>query len=170
MADVFISFIHEERRIAEAVQRLLQGHLQRLVPNGVFMSADDWQVFAGEVWLERIRQELQEASVIVLMLSAPSVERPWINFEAGASWLAGKALLPVCFGGLTKGQMPKPYSGIQGLDLPDDWYYLLRSVQHHLDPTALPLPPPLGDDHYVKELRAALLGEPRVYPPPPSLK
>jgi hypothetical protein len=65
--------------------------------------------------------------------------------------------------------MPKPYSGIQGLDLPDDWYYLLRSVQHHLDPGRVPFPPPVGDDHYLAELRAALKGDPRVYPPLPDL-
>jgi hypothetical protein len=164
MADVFISYIHEEQRIAEAVQAFLKQNLQRLVPRGVFLSADDWQVFAGEIWLERIRQELQEASVVVLMLSQESAARPWINFEAGAAWLANKALIPVCFGGLTKGHMPKPYSGIQGLDLPDDSYYLLRSVQRHLDPSGLPLPPPV-ESYEIAEIRAALKGEPKVYPP-----
>lgn len=167
MADVFISFIHEEQRIAEAVQAYLKGHLKRLVPNGVFLSADDWTVFAGEVWLERIRQELQEASVVILMLSQQSVQRPWINFEAGAAWLANKALIPVCFGGLTKGDMPKPYSGIQGLDLSDDAFYLLRSVQHHLDPKGVLLPPPPPEDRYLAEIRAALKGEHRVVSPPP---
>ncbi|MBI2359082.1 MAG: toll/interleukin-1 receptor domain-containing protein [Deltaproteobacteria bacterium] len=168
MADVFISYIHEEQRIAQAVQALLKQNLQPIVPNGVFLSADDWQVFAGEIWLERIAYELREASVVVLMLSAESVVRPWVNFEAGAAWLAKKALIPVCFGGLTKGRMPKPYSGIQGLDLPDDWYYLLRSVQRHLDPNGLPVPPPT-QSHEVAELQAALKGEAKVYPPPPRL-
>jgi hypothetical protein len=55
------------------------------------------------------------------MLSKASVSRPWINFEAGAAWLADKAVIPACFGGLTKGtRVPKPYSGIQALDLPTD--------------------------------------------------
>jgi hypothetical protein len=172
MANVFISFIHEEQRIAEAVQELLKGHLCHHLPKGVFLSADDWQVFAGEIWLDRVRQELREASVIVLMLSPDSVARPWINFEAGAAWLADKALIPVCFGGLAKGQMPKPYSGIQGLDLPDDWYYLLRSIHHHLEPKSIALPPPMGQEHLLRELEAAIKGEPRVCPPlllPPSL-
>lgn len=171
MADVFISYIHEEKRIAQAVQALLQENLQRLVPNGIFLSADDWQVFAGETWLDRIRTELQQASVVVLLLSSVSVSRPWINFEAGAAWLANRALIPACFGGLTKGHMPKPYSGIQGLDLPDDWYYLLRSVQHHLDPGGVALPPPLPNSYELAELRAALAGEPKIYrpvPPPPD--
>lgn len=67
--------------------------------------------------------------------------------------------------------MPKPYSGIQGLDLPDDWYYLLRSVQRHLDVEGLPVPPPLNG-YEVAELHAALKGQPRVYRPlsgPPSI-
>lgn len=162
MADVFISFIHEEERIAQAVQTYLKKHLQHHLPQGVFLSADDWQVFAGEIWLDRIEQELHEARVIILMLSPQSVQRPWINFEGGAAWLAKKAVIPVCFHGLTKGQMPKPYSGIQGLDLPDDLYYLLRSVLHHLDPNALPPPPPLLNDYEDKEINAALAGQPRV--------
>ena len=86
--------------------------------------------------------------MVILMLRPQSVGRPWINFEAGAAWLAKKAVIPVCFGGLTKDQMPKPYSGIQGLNLPDDLDYLLRSILHHLDPNAWPplsLPADLQD-------------------------
>lgn len=118
MAEVFISLIYEEQRIAQAVQGYLKENLKDLGRPDVFLSADDWQVFGGEVWLDRIKQELREARVVILMLSSRSVQRPWINFEAGAAWLADKAVIPVCFGGLTKGNMPKPYSGIQGLDLP----------------------------------------------------
>jgi hypothetical protein len=145
MAHVFISFIHEEQAIATAIQEVLSGLLPA---NDVFISADNYQVFAGEIWLEKIRRELDEAKVVVLMLSPASIKRPWINFEAGAAWLTGKALIPVCFGGLTKGSMDKPYSGIQGVDLPDDLEYLVRSIKRHLNPEGLswlldvPLLPP----------------------------
>lgn len=73
MADVFISFIHEEQAVALAVQRFLSRYLQHTV----FLSADEWQVFAGEIWLDRIKDELNEARVVVLMLSQRSVDRPW---------------------------------------------------------------------------------------------
>src|SRR5436309_1278335 len=105
MADVFVSFIHEEQRVADAVQRFLRTHLQR----DVFISANPWQVYAGEDWLQRIRQELEACRVVILMLSPASVGRPWINFEAGAAWLAGKVVIPVCFGGLRANGLPKPY-------------------------------------------------------------
>jgi hypothetical protein len=135
VADVFISFIHEEQQVAEAVQGLLRD----MLPTGsVFLSSDRWQMFAGEVWLDRIRGELLSAKVVVLLLSRCSVTRPWVNFEAGAAWWL-KAVVPACYGGLTKGSLPKPYSGIQALDLRDEWYYLVSSVAHHL---GVPLPPP----------------------------
>jgi len=152
MADVFISFIHEEQRVATAVQRLLERHFGR---KKVFLSSDQWQVFAGEIWLDRLRAELSSAKIVLLMLSYRSVERPWVNFEAGAAWLSGKALIPVCFGGLTKGTLPKPYSGIQAIDIPDEAYYLLVSVAHYLNVMA-PIPFHPTDDSEVGEINLAL--------------
>jgi hypothetical protein len=99
----------------------------------IFLSADQWQVFAGEDWLARLRQELDSARVVVLLLSRRSVARPWVNFEAGAAWLTDKAVIPLCFGDLRKEELPKPYSGIQAVDLRQDAYYLLSSVAHHLN-------------------------------------
>lgn len=157
MSEVFISFIHQERRAASAMFEVLRGCLSDTT---VFLSsADDYLLFAGDVWLDEIRSELTEAKVVLLMLSGESVQRPWINFEAGAAWLTGKTIIPACYGGLTKSTMPKPYSGIQGVDLPDDLTYLVRSIQHHLDPIA-PRPPLFhsGTRGY-KTIEAGIRGE-----------
>lgn len=150
MADIFISFIHEEQAVAVAVQQLLRPFLGN---RNVFLSADEWQIFAGEQWLDRIKAELQPAKVVVLLLSPRSVQRPWVNFEAGAAWLTGKVIVPVCFAGLSKGTLPKPYSNIQALELPDDDYYLIRSVSNHLK---LPPPPPAFDGAEQRALREAI--------------
>ncbi len=148
MADIFISFIHEEQGVAKAVQRVLRTSLSNL---NVFLSSDEWQIFAGEQWLDRIKEELSPAKVVVLILSRRSLDRPWVNFEAGAAWLTGKILIPACFAGLSKGALPKPYSNIQALDLPNDVYYLIRSVAHHLGHNYAPPPIVLGSDE-VQEL------------------
>jgi hypothetical protein len=42
-----------------AVRNLLRDNLG--AEHNVFLSADNWQMRAGEVWLERIRQELETA-------------------------------------------------------------------------------------------------------------
>ena len=163
MAEVFISFIHEEEIVAKAVQEVLRYHLKR----PVFMSADVWQVLAGEIWLDRIAQELEEAHVAVLMLSAESVARPWINFEAGAAWLTHKIIIPACFSGLTKGSLPKPYSSIQALNLPEDVYYLVASVAGHLAPPQMAPLPFRPDGQEVQMVRDAIeRGFFTPFPPP----
>jgi hypothetical protein len=142
MADVFISFIHEEEEVAEAVQTFVKKVLEGKTE--VFMSADTWQIYAGEIWLDRIVDELKKARVVILMLSPVSVVRPWVNFEAGGAFFTDKRMIPVCFDGLDKGNMPKPYSNFQAVDLEseDDQYYLVRSVCHHLnDRMIAPIPP-----------------------------
>lgn len=132
MARVFISFIHEESGYAEAIQAFIT---QMLGPDAEpFLSSDTWQVYAGEKWLDRILEELEGATVVILMLSERSVQRPWVNFEAGVAWTRKIVAIPVCYRGLEKGSLPKPYSSLQAVDLEDDHdhEYLARSVAHHL--------------------------------------
>lgn len=131
MARVFISFVHEDQRVAEAVQLLVVERLN-LQEGEVFLSSDKRQVTAGENWFERITRELGAATVLLLMLSRRSVRRPWVNFEAGAGWLARKTIVPVCYGNLTVGNLPKPYSDLQALDLSKDEGYLMESIAKHL--------------------------------------
>jgi hypothetical protein len=153
MSEVFISFIHEEEKIAGALQRFIRGKLGK--DPQVFLSSDQWQIFAGEIWLDRIREELNSAKVVILMLSNESVARPWVNFEAGAAWLTGKAIIPVCYGALLKDQLPKPYSGIQALNLEKESYYLITSICRHLE--RLSPPPMLPDkDELFQDLKRAL--------------
>jgi hypothetical protein len=131
MADVFISFVHEDVNVAEAVQSVLQHELK--LGNRVFMISDQYQVHAGEDWLARIRAEIHTSKIVLLMMSKRSVKRPWVNFEAGAGWILGRYPIPVCYGKQLAGSLPKPYSNFTGVDLPADKQRLLTSVAHHLD-------------------------------------
>src|SRR5260370_35423283 len=99
--------------------------------------------------MEKNKAELGPAKIVVLMLRPRPVSRPWVNFEAGGAWLAGRVIIPVCFCGLEKGTLPKPYSNIQAVEIPEDTYYLITSVSHHLGE---PVPPPPIMDA-MKELR-----------------
>jgi hypothetical protein len=136
---VFISFVHEEQYAAEAVQNFL-GEVLNV---NAFVSSDRWAIFAGDQWLERIKDALRHATVVVLMLSRESVARPWVNFEAGAAWLQGIAIIPVCFNNLKPEDLPKPYSSFQAVDLTqaDGQYYLITSIAHHLGNI---IPPVIG--------------------------
>jgi hypothetical protein len=139
MAQVFVSFIHEEENIAERVQVFVTEVLGDTIRP--FLASDTSQLYAGDLWLDRIKEELQDAKVIILMLSRRSVKKPWINFEAGAGWIKEVKIIPVCFSGMRKDKLPKPYSSYQALNLisDEDQYYLVKSIAGHLD---LPTPPP----------------------------
>jgi hypothetical protein len=156
VADIFISFVHEQKQVAEAVKLFL---LQKLeTKSDIFLASDMWAIYAGEDWLKRIKEELESAKVVLLMLSEEAVSRPWVNFEAGAAWLANKVIIPVCFAGLGVEGLPKPYSNFQGLSLEDDYgpYYLVTSIYHHLSPMTLAPPPFSPRDPEVAELRSAI--------------
>jgi len=139
MAQIFISFIHEEEPYASCLQSFIQAAFGFRVR--AFLSTDKWAIYAGESWLDRIVQELQEAKVVVAMLSPESVKRPWVNFESGAAYIKQDCkLIPVCFNGLAKGALPQPYASLQAVDLTDlnDQCYLIRSLAHYL---GVPEPP-----------------------------
>ena len=137
MANIFVSFIHEEERVASNVKAFIPLILGQTVDT--FMSSDKNAIYAGEDWMKRIFEELGTAKVLVSMLSPVSVQRPWINFEAGAAWMRDAKVIPVCIGGLTINQLPKPYSSLQAveIDTHEGAYYLLSSIAHHL---GMPIP------------------------------
>lgn len=138
MARVFISYVHEDRDIAQGVQSLLSSVLK--LGREVFLSADQTQVLAGHIWLDRIRDALDSCEVLLLLLSERSINRAWVNFEAGAVWLARRPVIPICIGGMLIEFLPQPYAGMQSVRLPLDAHYLLTSVHHHL---GLQTAPPL---------------------------
>ena len=56
---------------------------------------------------------------MLVLCSAKSVQRPWINFETGFGSARGVEVIPVCYAGQDKGQLPAPLSFYQGLNLRD---------------------------------------------------
>ncbi len=138
-ARVFVSYVHEDKDIAEAVQRMLTSVLK--LEERVFLSADTTQVLAGHVWLDRIRDALESCEVLLLLLSERSINRAWVNFEAGAVWLSKRPVIPICIGKMSIEYLPQPYAGIQAVELPRGAHYLLTSVHRHL---GLDTDPPLS--------------------------
>ena len=137
MASIFMSFIHEEESAAKHVHDFIRQILGQSIDT--FISSDRNAIYAGEDWMERIFEELGTTKVLVSMLSPSSVKRPWINFEAGAATALKAKVIPVCIGGLTINQLPKPYSSLQAveIDTHEGAYYLLSSIAHHL---GMPIP------------------------------
>jgi hypothetical protein len=163
MPSIFISFVHEDQWVAERVKALLEEVLN--LEKDVFLSGDKRMVYAGDMWLEKIKAGLTDAKVVILMLSKRSMSRPWVNFEAGGAWLTNKVIIPCCYGTQTKGTLPHPYSSIQALDLADEMDFLVQSVHHHLG-LLIPLPPNQAERGIARALKEQKIRDRGAQPSP----
>lgn len=125
---VFISHIHEEKDLAALLKaRIAEDFLGKVE---CFVSSDTESVLAGEIWLRSVEKALNEASIEVILCSAASVKRPWINFEAGAGWIRGIRIVPVCHSGLAPGALPLPLNLLEAISAsePPDLQRLYKTI------------------------------------------
>lgn len=120
---IFISYIHEEEYLAEA----LQEKISTLLLGGVefFAAGLPSSVQPGWRWLEQIDKALKNANAVIILCSANSMNRPWINFETGAAWMSltfGSCsnVIPLCHGGLRPSKLIEPLRSLQALDITSD--------------------------------------------------
>ncbi|QQG29310.1 hypothetical protein JFY74_04380 [Pectobacterium carotovorum] len=60
---------------------------------------------------------LNQSAIQISLCSPKSIKRPWINFEAGASWIRKIPVVPVCHSGLRKHELPIPLAMLQSADI-----------------------------------------------------
>jgi len=114
---VFISHISDETEIAQWLKaRMDRDFLGSL---DIFVSSDRATIAAGRKWLDEVDKALKRADLQIVLCSQASVGRPWVNFEAGAVWLRGIPVVPVCHSGLVPAALPVPMSMLEGVLLTD---------------------------------------------------
>jgi TIR domain len=88
---IFVSHINDEAEVAiwikKSISELLLGGVQ------FFVSSDGTAIIGGDRWLTKIEEGLRDARVVLVLCSSRSVLRPWVNFEAGGAWIAGKRVV-----------------------------------------------------------------------------
>ena len=112
---IFVSHVNEEADVAkwlsDSISQLLLGGVQ------FFVSSDGTAIVGGDPWLSKIEQGLRDASIVLVLCSSRSVQRPWVNFEAGGAWIAGKRVVPICHAGMRPAGLPEPLRTLQAYDL-----------------------------------------------------
>ncbi len=91
---VFVSHASEDK------QRFVLQFAQRLRENGVDAWLDQWEMLPGDSLVDRIfEQGLKEAQAVVIVLSAVSVQKPWVREELNHSVVTrigrGLKIIPV---------------------------------------------------------------------------
>lgn len=123
---IFLSHITEEKRLAE----ILKSELEKAFHIDVFVSSDPGSVSPGEKWEAAITQALMDCEAMILLSSPFSISRPWVNFEAGAGWVRGIPVIPLCHTGMKPKDLPLPLGLRQGLEAhtPDDIVKLFDKI------------------------------------------
>ncbi len=84
MPDVFISFTNDDVIVANALRRFLSSTL----PDATGISLSSQQVEIEDEWLQKIREALMSAKVVLALFSREAIKRRWVNFEAGGAWFS----------------------------------------------------------------------------------
>lgn len=111
---VFISHSADETNAAIKIKSLLRNSFGKDLE--VFISSDYRSIAGGDHWFEKIVDALKSSKVVLVMLSEHSVDRPWINFEAGAGKGAENRVIPVVFRSFSKDRVVAPLSLLQVRD------------------------------------------------------
>lgn len=109
---IFISHITEEAELAKLLKEIIDNKF--LGTLDVFVSSNDDCIKLGDNWINTIKDSLDNSKLIIVLCSPISISRPWINFEAGAGWLKGIPVIPLCHSGLTPSKLPVPINSLQG--------------------------------------------------------
>ena len=118
---IFIS--HESKD--ECLAAILKDFIEGIFLNAnVFVSGRD--LVGGEIWINRIKEELEEATAIVSLVSSRLERSAWLYFECGAGFMTGKTI-PLCADKLNVRDLPPPLSLLQARNL--DAEGLKRLVQ-----------------------------------------
>jgi hypothetical protein len=125
---IFISHISSETELAQSLKNSLKKYFLGLLD--IFVSSDKETIQAGTKWLDEVDTALKGADFQIVLCSKESVGRPWVNFEAGAAWIRGIPVIPLCHSGLRLIDLPIPLGMLQAVECsqPDSLYRLYDAV------------------------------------------
>ena len=111
---IFISHTSTETKLAQHLKERLESDFLGALQ--VFVSSDQTSIGAGTKWLDEVEKALKSAALHLVLCSDESVGRPWVNFEAGAAWLRGVPVIPVCHSGMTPTGLPVPLILLEAIE------------------------------------------------------
>ncbi len=159
---IFVSHIHEERKIAESLRDQLRICFAEQLD--IFLAED---IPLGMNWLDQIKDTLTKCDMLLVLFSKFSVTKPWVNIEAGYGVMSGKQVVPICHSGFERRDLPVVYELLQAVDLLVD-----TDIERLLDEVARATPAGrfLGNRleavaRWKQQISSAIHATPRFFPP-----
>jgi hypothetical protein len=108
---IFISHITEEKATAALLKNLMHDTFGS--NTHIFVSSDYVSIPGGELWFHAILAGLRNCAVVIVLLSPDSLNRSWINFEAGVGIGANAKVIPTVVHGLEISDVGHPLCNLQ---------------------------------------------------------
>jgi hypothetical protein len=124
MADIFISYAHEDATVA-------QGFYNHLTAAGLSVFLDTISLTPGTQWSQKLREELKATHTVLVLASQKAVQSGMVNQESGAAALNGKKVIPVVWD-MDPAQLPGWLREYQALDLRGNDAQQIRSRVENL--------------------------------------
>ncbi len=112
---IFITHIQEEFPVAMVLKKWIESAFPDYCE--VMVSTDPDSIPAVAQYVEKNEQALEEIKALILLCSPHSIQKPWIPFEAGCAWIRKIFIIPVCYSGISREELPQPLSIFHGFDL-----------------------------------------------------
>lgn len=112
---IFVSHVHEDVELADAIKRWLTGKFSGSLD--VFVASDPKSLPGGKDWWDRLRSHLKGAQLLLVLMTQRSLRRPWVYFECGGGYFLNKDVIPLCFGEITKSNLPLPLAHLQAYEM-----------------------------------------------------
>ena len=109
---VFFSYAMEDRAYGLKVRRLLSQRLNLRV-----FTADT--LSAGEDWESKLRNELTQCDIFVVLLSPNAIASSWVLHELGAAWALEKPIISVVTHPEMSDQIPAVLTEAEFVDIKD---------------------------------------------------
>lgn len=117
--NIFISHATSDAEFANAVK----SEIEKVFADGlnVFCTSSPGAIPVGNDWLTNIEEKLKNSQCIIPIITPVSIERPWLWFELGATWLKGRSgdntIYPLCASEIKLSELPPPLNRLQALSL-----------------------------------------------------
>ena len=112
---IFIIHIQEEFQVAMVLKKWIESAFPEHCE--VMVSTDPENIPVVAQYLEKNEQALEDIKALILLCSPHSIQKPWLPFEAGCAWIRKIFIIPVCYSGISREELPQPLSLFPGLDL-----------------------------------------------------
>jgi hypothetical protein len=145
---LFISHSSQDRDLAERLIDLIRAALNLPASAIRCTSVDGYRLPGGATTDDQLRREVHDSDTFIGIVSAEGVRSPYVLFELGARWGAGKHLVPLLAPGSPASVLAGPLAGLNALRC-DSRAQLHQLVEELASPLSVPLQSRAAFEKYV---------------------